>query len=143
MRVKKYTAPASCALSSSCLPLIPCAALSSSCAAIASVLPSPLICRRDPNQSSLPVLDALMDACCAQCVPCRMKTTAAPTEVSLFWSLSHGFDGFTPVDMQSSSRMPPATVLPSSLIETTTPSESPPSALDALRYPCCVHAVPA
>src|SRR5262245_22365494 len=141
-RPNRYTAPASCAESSACLPLMPCAALSSSCAETARVLPSPLICRRDPNQSSFPGLEALKYACCAHCDPWRTNTTAAPTDVSSVMSLSHGADGFTPAATQSSSRIPPAMVLPSSLIETMTPSESLASAFDAFRYDCNVHVEP-
>src|SRR5581483_10248173 len=121
---------------------MPCAALSSSCAAIAAVLPSPLSARREPNQSSLPVFDALMNACCVHVVPLRTNTYAAPADVSSFTSLLHAIFGLTPVAMQSSSSEPVRIVLPSSLICVDTPIESPFSPLSALRYACCAQVVP-
>src|SRR5688500_4935610 len=73
VRVKTYTAPASCEASST---------PSSSCAPAASVLPSPLNARRDPNQSDFPVFEALRYACCDHTLPLRTKTYTAPAEVS-------------------------------------------------------------
>src|SRR5439155_25122883 len=142
VRVKKYTAPASSAESSSCFPLMPLAALSSLGAPTASVLPSPLHARATPNQSSLPVFDALINACCDHFPPVRVNTYAAPDDISVVSSSAGASGGWMPVSMLSSSSAPAAAVLPSSLMTTQHPIESCASAFDAWRRAWCDHVEP-
>ncbi len=114
-----------------CLPLIPMEALSSRGAPTATVLPSPLMAMRAPNQSPFPVFEAFRSACSVHVLPSReQNTTAAPDEVSVLKSLSHP-GGLTPVAKQSSSCEPTASVLPSLLNDKDTPNESPFSAMRA------------
>ena len=141
MRVKKYTAPASWADSSSCLPLMPVAALSSLGALTATVLPSPLIAMRTPNQSSLPGFEALRNTCWVQVVPFRTKTYAAPDDWFEAWSFSQPA-GLMPGFRQSSSAAPDAMVLPSSLMASEYPSESWVSALSAWMRAWCDQTPP-
>jgi hypothetical protein len=143
--VKTYTAPASSADSSSCFPLMPCAALSSFGALTAIVLPSPLRFNRTPNQSVFPTFDALKLACSDQAVPLRTNTYAAPADVSSGASTLPEWPLCTtliPGTSVSSSSAPAATVFPSSLVATQQPIESCASPSLAFRYACCDQLVP-
>src|SRR5688572_22591720 len=118
---KTYTAPADCAELSSCLPLMPDAALSSVIALTASVRPSSLRDNDHANWSpslklsalaaAFPVLEALMYACCAHVVPLRVKTYAAPA-CGIEWSSPLLL---MPVDLLASPKADTANVLPSAL----------------------------
>src|SRR5258705_13952097 len=104
---------------------MPCAALSWSGAQTSAILPSPLSARRLPNQSPPWMVDGLMYACCTHVLPLRVKTYAAPLEVSEGWSLlpPSARPLTIPVQRQASSGEPTGLVAPSSLSMLDTPEE--------------------
>src|ERR1043165_4543824 len=104
------------------------ASLSSSNAPTTTV--SPDTATDQPNTSPASVLLALRYACCAQFVPVRTKTYAAPAEdmlLSLWLPL-------TPVALLLSNGAPTTTVSPD--IATEFPNPSPAPVLLAFRYAC-------
>src|SRR3972149_3905578 len=104
---------------------MPLAALSSFCAPTTRVWPSPLMAMRTPNQSNPLGFEDFRKASSVQVFPLRAQTYAAPAEETVGASapgsttrlFSHPA-GLTPGVRQFSSALPPAMVLPSSLMAT-------------------------
>ena len=85
---------------------MPVAALSSRKAPTTTV--SPEAATSQPNRSSVPVFEALSEACGLQSVPTRTKTYAAPESGRLLSAILP----FTPVAALSSRHAPTMTVSP-------------------------------